>query len=108
MSSDDAAAAFLTRLKAAIDDSRVRFTWKADDEIAELGWSRQDALDQLALLAVDELLRTDPPRSADFGPVWVFCPLAWDLDRYLWIRLTEGVDHTFLISFHLAQGDPWT
>jgi hypothetical protein len=101
-------AAFLERLAAALDSSRVRLTWKAEDEIAELGWSRQDALDQLALLEPGELLRTEPSNSPDFDLIWVFCPLVWELDRHLWIRLTERHDHTIVVSFHLAEGDPWT
>ena len=100
--------AFLLRLVGALESERVRFTWKADDEIAALGWSRGDALDQLMLLASSDLLRTEPAREPGFTTIWVFCPLAWELDHHLWIRLSESDDHTFLISFHLAEGDPWT
>ncbi len=99
---------FLQRLEQAIADGRLQFTWKADDEIADLGWSRQDALDQLAVLEPAHLLRTEPAKGASFTLVWVFCPTAWELDRHLWIRLTETEDHPILVSFHLAEGDPWT
>jgi hypothetical protein len=102
------ASEFLARLAAALKTARVRITWKADDEIASVGWSRQDALDQLRLLEAAELLRTEPSMSAEFTTLWVFCPLAWDLDRYLWIRLTENENRTFLVSFHLAEGNPWS
>ena len=106
--SDPDVRAFLARLVAAVAEGRVRITWKADDEVAQLGWSRQDALDQLAVLESRDWLRTEPSKSPDFDAVWVFCPLAWELDQYLWIRLAERPDHVFLISFHLAEGDPWT
>ena len=66
---------FLDRLADALGSSRLRITWKADDEISELGWSRQDALDQLAILNVEDLLRTEPSKSLDFGTIWVFAPL---------------------------------
>jgi hypothetical protein len=108
MPPDRDAAPFLLRLAVALENSRVRVTWKADDEIASLGWSRRDALDQLTVLAPEDLLRTEPSKSPDFDTIWVFCPLAWEHDRYLWIRLSERTDHTFVISFHLAEGDPWT
>ncbi len=100
--------AFLERLARAIVEERLRFTWKADDELAGLGWSRQDALDQLAVLEPEQLLRTEPARGAQGGVIWVFCPIAWEVERHLWIRLTEGANYTILVSFHLAEGDPWT
>lgn len=101
-------AAFLRRLAVAIEEARVRFTWKADDEVAELGWSDADALLEIAALSSVDLLRTEPSRSADFTLIWVFCPLASELDRYLWIRLAEEANGTIVISFHLAERDPWT
>lgn len=100
-------AAFLARLAVAIKEARVRFTWKADDEVAELGWSDADALREIAALTVGDLLRTEASRSIDFTLIWVFCPLAAELDRYLWIRLAEDTRGTFVISFHLAERDPW-
>ena len=102
------ARAFLQRRARAIVEERLRFTWKADDELAGLGWSRRDALDQLAVLDQEQLLRTELAKSAGAGIIWVFCPLAWELERHLWIRLTEGADYTILVSFHIAEGDPWT
>lgn len=104
----DQTTAFLHRLVAALDEDRIEITWKADDEIAALGWSRQDALSQLRGLDLTDLLRTEPSKNPDFHLIWVFCPFAWDLDGYLWIRLAERADRTFLVSFHLAEGDPWT
>lgn len=106
--SHDAVAAFLDRLSTALATDRVQITWKALDELAALGWSHQDALAQLALLQPEDLLRTEPSRSPDFGTIWVFCPLAWEADQFLWIRLTERGDANLLISFHFARGDPWT
>jgi hypothetical protein len=103
----NATTAFLTRLALAIAEGRVRVTWKADVEIAELGWSRQDAFDELSALAAADLLRTEPGKHPDFRRIWVFCPLAAELEEFLWIRLAERDDHTFLVSFHLAEGDPW-
>ena len=100
--------AFLARLAAAIEERRVRFTWEADDEVAELGWSEADALLEIAALSSSDLLRTEPSRSADFTLIWVFCPLAAEIERYLWIRLAEDTRGTIVISFHLAERDPWT
>ena len=40
--------AFLDRLATALATARVRFTWKADDELADLGWSTADATEALA------------------------------------------------------------
>ena len=100
--------AFLDRLATALATARVRFTWKADDELAELGWSTGDARDVLAALTVADFLRNEPSRSVDFTLIWVFCPLLPELDRYLWIRLAEDVGGTLVISFHLAERDPWT
>ncbi|MBI4701311.1 MAG: type II toxin-antitoxin system MqsR family toxin [Deltaproteobacteria bacterium] len=108
MASRDETGTFLERLRQARAASAVRITWKADDEIAEIGWSRRDALDQLAALTEEDLLRTEPANHADFETIWVFCPLAPELDRHLWIRLAEREHHTLLVSFHLAEGDPWT
>lgn len=101
-------AAFLARLAVAIEEARVRFTWKANDEVAELGWSESDALQEIAGLAAGDLLRTEASRSVDFTLIWVFCPLAAEMDRYLWIRLAEDASGTIVISFHLAERDPWT
>lgn len=103
----DQATIFLNRLVAALDEDRVQITWKADDEIAALGWSRQDALSQLRALDSADLLRTEPAKSVDFDVIWIFCPFVWDLEGHLWIRLTERADRSFLVSFHLAEGDPW-
>ena len=101
-------SAFLDRLAAALLASQVRFTWKADDELAELGWSTADAREALADLTAADFLRTEPSRSVDFTLIWVFCPLLPELDRYLWIRLAEDAAGTLVISFHLAARDPWT
>ncbi|MFH1466887.1 MAG: hypothetical protein ABIO70_21060 [Pseudomonadota bacterium] len=108
MQQHDLTVAFLHRLRRALDERRVQITWKADDEIASLGWSRQDAFDQLMVLEPADLLRTEPAKNQDFNLIWVFCPFAWDLEGHLWIRLTERADRTFLVSLHLAEGDPWT
>jgi hypothetical protein len=107
MPSEPDVAAFLARLAVAIEEERVRFTWKADDEVAELGWSDADALREIAALVVGDLLRTEPSRSVDFTLIWVFCPLAAEIDRHLWIRLAEDTRGTIVISFHLAERDPW-
>lgn len=101
-------ASFIQRLEVALTESRVRFTWKADDELAELGWSEADARDELAALDPTDFLKTEPSRSVDFSLIWVFCPLLPELDRYLWIRLAEDAAGTIVISFHLAGRDPWT
>ncbi|HNC94616.1 MAG TPA: hypothetical protein PKW90_00755 [Myxococcota bacterium] len=101
-------AAFLNRLKMAMEAGCVRFTWKAEDEIAELGWSEADAMGELAALHSTDLLRTETSRSADFTLIWVFCPFAADLDCYLWIRLAEQGSGSIVISFHLAGRNPWT
>lgn len=94
MASRPDVAAFLDRLTVALAESRVRLTWKADDEVAELGWSDIDALSEIAALASGDLLRTEPSQSVDFTLIWVFCPLVAELDLHLWI--------------HLAERDPWT
>jgi hypothetical protein len=64
---------------------------------------------QLAALVSDDLLDTEPSRHPDFTLIWVFCPPLPDDDdgSFLWIRLAERTDETFIVSFHLAQGDPW-
>ncbi len=86
----------------------MRVTWKAADEIAALGWSHADALDQLASLVPDDLLDTEPSRHPDFALIWIFCPALHDPhDTFLWIRLAERADETFVVSFHPASGDPW-
>ena len=100
--------AFLARVSRALAADRVRITWKADDEIADLGWSHADALDQLAALLPDDLLNTEPSRHPDFAVIWIFCPvLPEEDDTFLWIRLAERTDETFVVSFHPALGDPW-
>jgi len=101
-------SSFLDRLTTALAESRVRFTWKAEDEILELGWSDADARDVLAHLTTGDFLRTEPSRSVDFTLIWVFCPLLPELDRHLWIRFAEDTGGTLVIRFHLAAGDPWT
>jgi hypothetical protein len=103
-----AVRAFLERLGAALANQRVRFTWKADDEIADLGWSDLDAYAELDALRAADFLRTEPSRSHDFTIIWVFCPLASELQRHLWIRLAEVPGGAIVISFHLAERDPWT
>jgi hypothetical protein len=100
--------AFLDRLATAVATARVRFTWKAGDELADLGWSTADAADVLAGLTVADFLRAEPSSSVDFTIIWVFCPLVPELDRHLWIRLAEDGAGTLVISFHLAERDPWT
>lgn len=100
--------ALLRRLSAALRTSRVRFTWKAEDEFTELGWSHRDALDELAALTPSDFLRTEVSRSADVACIWVFCPLLPEREEFLWIRLAEDAAGTIVISFHLAERDPWT
>ncbi len=100
--------AFLERLRAALANESVRFTWKADDELADLAWSNVDAYAELEALQVADFLRTEPSRSRDFTLIWVFCPLASELQRHLWIRLAEVPGGAIVISFHLAERDPWT
>ena len=100
-------AAFLARLATALASERVRITWKADEELVELGWSHEDALARLALLSAGDLLRTEEARDPGCSTIWVFCPPAWEIDRHLWIRLAESADETFVVSFHPARGDPW-
>jgi hypothetical protein len=100
--------AFLSRVARALAADSVRITWKADDEIADLGWSHADALNLLAVLVPDDLLDTEPSRHPEFALIWVFCPaLPEDDDTFLWIRLAERSDETFVVSFHPAAGDPW-
>ena len=101
-------AALLARLKVALRESRVRFSWKAEDEVADLGWTEEDAHGELAALTSADLLRTEPSRSVDFTLIWVFCPLAAELEQYLWIRVSEDSVGTLIISFHLAERNPWT
>jgi hypothetical protein len=102
------AGAFLVRLAVAIEEGRVRITWKAADELAELGWSEADALQEIAALRSTDVLRTETPRSVDFTLIWVFCPLVAEVDRHFWIRMAEAAHGTIVISFHLAERDPWT
>ena len=108
MPSASAVRAFLARLAASLETSRVRLTWKADDEMVALGWSVEEVLAQLAALEPRDLLRTEPARSPEYELIWVFCPLVWELDQYLWIRLAEDAEGNIVISFHLAERDPWT
>ena len=81
MPREDQITAFLNRLVCAIDEDRVQITWKADDEIAALGWSREDAFRQLMVLDQADLLRTEPAKNPDFSLIWVFCPFAWGSRR---------------------------
>jgi hypothetical protein len=62
----------VSRVSRALATDRVRITWKADDEIADLGWSHTDALDQLAALLPDDLPNTEPSRHPDFALIWIF------------------------------------
>lgn len=108
MSGPDAVDAFLGRLAVAIRATRVRFTWKADDELADLGWTLDDAYAELFGLRAGDFLRTEPSRSIECTVIWVFCPFVQEQERHLWIRLAEVPDGTLVISFHLAERDPWT
>lgn len=99
--------AFLMRLQAALVARKVRFSWKADDERLWLGWSETDALDELSCLSKTDFLRTEISRSLNDSTIWVFCPLVADLDEYLWVRLAEDNQGTLIISFHLAERNPW-
>ena len=72
------------------------------------GRTPTDALDQLAALLPDELLNTEPSRYPDFAIIWIFCPaLPEEDDTFLWIRLAERSDETFVVSFQPALRDPW-
>lgn len=82
--------AVLDRLATALATARVGSSWKADDELADLGWSTADATDVLAALTVADVLRTEPSRSVD------------------WIRLAEDAGGTLVIRFQLAERDPRT
>lgn len=100
-------AAFLARVAVALSSGGVRFTWKAQDEIAELGWSDADALGELSALRAADLLRTESSRASNATLIWVFCPFIADLDGHLWIRLSEDAHGNLVISFHIAERNPW-
>lgn len=98
---------FLARLHAAVQSRRVRVTRKTEQELEELGWEVEDVLVSLGDLAERDFLRREPARVATHDLVWVFCPSYWD--GVLWIRLVEQADaFVLVVSFHPAEGDPWT
>jgi len=51
-SSPSDVAAFVTRVRVAVEAGDVETTKKADDEMVELGWERSDLLLQLIEVAV--------------------------------------------------------
>ncbi len=101
--------AFLARVARALATDRVRITWKADDEIADLGWSHTDRRARPARRVAP---RRAPQHRAVAAPrlplIWIFCPALPDEDdTFLWIRLAERSDETFVVSFQPALRDPW-
>jgi hypothetical protein len=93
-----AIAAFLRRVRHAVDTGRVELTSYATDGADELGWEPLDVLDQLRELTVEEWFRCEESTAVRGDLIWVFTPNLWDED-YLWIRLVErgGI---VVISFH--------
>lgn len=106
--SDAAIRALLARLRAAVVAGRVEATKKSDREITEIGWLKEDVFIQLMELEFHDFLKAETARNWPNQTVWVFCPEFWD-GRFLWIRLIEeGGGFVLVISFHPAQGDPWS
>ena len=64
--------AFLARLSTACDEDRILVTKKAADEASfELGWNRDDIIDQLRILAPEDFEKRVrgalPPKSPPLG-----------------------------------------
>ena len=95
--SDAMIESFLSRLRKAVFDGRVRFSHYAAEDLQDMAWSRNDALDQLASLNLDDFLRIETSR-VDTLPIWVFQPDDPWFDA-LWIRLVER-SGVVVISFH--------
>jgi len=105
---EDEIFAFLRRARDAVASGTVEVTLKADDELVELGWTREDLFLQLGELSVADFLRAETSAYDDSVRVWVFCPGHWD-DSWLWLRLFErGRAAVVAISIHQARGNPWT
>lgn len=99
---------FLLRARDAAKRGDVLPTTKADEEMADMGWEREDLLQQIAALQEEDFLRTERSRYDDHAVMWVFCPPYWD-GSYLWLRLVErGAVSILVVSIHPAGGDPWS
>ncbi len=91
-------AAFLLRLRRAVDDDRVEIRAYALDGLRDLEWSGEDLRLQLLELTAENFLRTEHSTAREGGLIWVFTPDLWD-GGYLWIRLVERAG-IVVISFH--------
>ena len=95
--SDAQIESFLSRLRKAVLEGRVRFSRYAVADLQDMAWSRDDALDHLASLGLEDFLRIETS-NVDTLPIWVFEPDDPWFDA-LWIRLVERSD-VVVISFH--------
>lgn len=83
-------------IRAAAEDGRILFTYKALVEMAELGCDREDVRDILASLDAREFFRR--VRSERTGEwLYEFKPMLGDDTIYLKVALRQGC---LLISFH--------
>ena len=98
--------AFLKKLSTSLARGRIEVRRKANDELTVLGWELSDLLLQLRALNEADFLRVETAHRDDRRVVWVFCP-DWWAGGWLWVRLTEEEGDVVVVSFHLAQGDPW-
>lgn len=96
--SADQLAAFLQRLRRAVDVGRVEVRAYALDGLRDLEWSAEDLRLQLLELAAEDFLRAEESTAPEGGLIWVFTPEVWD-GGHLWIRLVER-SGIVVISFH--------
>lgn len=100
-------AAFLRRLRKAVDDGQLKISDKAEEEAGEIGWFVEDVLAEVLALRAADFLRTEEPLRLGSWHIYVFCPSYWD-GGHLWIRLAESIGTKIIVvSFHRTEGDPW-
>jgi len=92
-------AAFLARVRVAVEERRVRVTDYAREGASALDWNEWDIVEQLRELTATDWLRCES--SVDRhrpSLIWVFEPDFWDGGK-LWIRLVER-SGVLVVSFH--------
>ena len=91
-------AAFLRRVRAAVDGGRVVLSDYAVEGADELGWEPWDVRAQLRELGPEDWFRCEESVALPGDLLWVFTPELWDGDS-LWIRLLER-NGIVVVSFH--------
>lgn len=94
---------FLYQLRLALEENRVRFTEKAEDELDDLELSFSDARLHLAGLEIGDFVECLVPIRTGYDLLWIFAPYSGA--GRLYIKLQRQRDGSLLVLYVLGFHD---